>query len=133
MDNEQLPLFQRKIFKAIIPALPMEIQAPSADMTVLHALSAYHTYLEGGEFSKYTPDDFTWDVKKFGVFLKDKQIKDITKGDIQTWISFLKSPSPKGEGLSAKTVSRKLTALSNFFSWLVTTEVIASQANPMLE
>jgi site-specific recombinase XerD len=102
-------------------------------MTVLHVLPAYYTYLKGGEFSKYTPDDFTGDVKKFGVFLKSKVIQDVARRDIQAWIAHLKGPVPKGEGLSAKTVSRKLTALSNFFSWLMTAEVIASQANPMLE
>jgi site-specific recombinase XerD len=59
-------------------------------------------------------------------------LKDLTTNDIQSWISFLKTPSPKGEGLSAKTVSRKLTALGNYFQWLVVNEVIAQQANPML-
>jgi integrase/recombinase XerD len=59
-------------------------------------------------------------------------VKEINTKDIQAWISFLKTPSPKGEGLSAKTVSRKLTALGNYFQWLVVNEVIAQQANPML-
>jgi site-specific recombinase XerC len=58
-------------------------------------------------------------LKKFGVFQKDKRIKEINTKDIQAWISFLKTPSPKGEGLSAKTLSRKLTALGNYFQWLV--------------
>ena len=52
--------------------------------------------------------------------------------DIQAWISVLKTPMPKGEGLSAKTVSRKLTALSNYFQWLVGSGVIEGKANPML-
>jgi site-specific recombinase XerD len=34
--------------------------------------------------------------------------------------------------LSAKTVSRKLTALGNYFQWLVTNAVIPQTANPML-
>ena len=116
MGDGQLPLFQRKTFKGIIPALPIEIQAPTANMTVLKALPAYYTYLKGEDLSKYTPDDFTGDVKKFGVFLQDRLIKDVTKRDVQAWISLLKNPSPKGEGLTAKTVSRKLTALNNFFN-----------------
>src|SRR5687768_9083583 len=132
MSGSQLPLFQRKTYKGIIPAIPVAIQAPGADKTVLETLPAYHTYLTGGGFSKYTPDDFTGDLKKFGVYLKDKQIKDITDRDIESWISFLKAPSPRGEGLSAKTVSRKLTALGNYFQWLVGSEVIPSDKNPML-
>ena len=132
MSGSQLPLFQRKTYKGIIPTIPLEIQAPGADKTVLETLPAYYTYLSSGEFSKYTPDDFTGDVKKFGVYLKDKKIKDISDKDIQSWISFLKAPSPRGEGLSSKTVSRKLTALANYFQWLVGNEVIASDKNPML-
>ena len=64
--------------------------------------------------------------------MKDKKIQDITDEDIQSWISFLKTPIPRGEGLRAKTVSRKLTALGNYFQWLVTNEMIPAGANPML-
>jgi site-specific recombinase XerD len=132
MSGSQLPLFQRKTYKGIIPTIPVELQAPRADKTVLETLPAYYTYLQNGGFSKYTPDDFTGDVKKFGVYCKDKKIKDIIDKDIQSWISFLKTPSPRGEGLSAKTVSRKLTALGNYFQWLVGNKVIPSDRNPML-
>jgi site-specific recombinase XerD len=132
MAGDQLPLFQRKTYKGIIPTIPVEIQAPTADKTVIQTLPAYYTYLQGGGFSKYTPDDFTGDLKKFGVFQKEKPIKDIMTRDIQAWISFLKTTSPKGEGLSDKTVSRKLTALSNYFQWLVNTGVIELNTNPML-
>jgi site-specific recombinase XerD len=133
MAGSQLPLFQRKTYKGIIPTIPVEIQAPAADKTVLQTLPAYYTYLQGGGFSQYTPDDFTGDLKKFGLFQKDKPIKEIKTNDIQSWISFLKTPNPKGEGLSAKTVSRKLTALGNYFQWLVACNVIDAKANPMLE
>jgi site-specific recombinase XerD len=132
MAGEQLPLFQRKTYKGIIPTIPLEIQAPAADKTVLQTLPAYYTYLQSGGFSKYTPDDFTGDLKKFGVFQKEKPIKEISVKDVQAWISFLKTPSPKGEGLSAKTVSRKLTALGNYFQWLTGNGAIEGKANPML-
>jgi integrase/recombinase XerD len=133
MSGSQLPLFQRKTYKGIIPTIPVAIQSPAADKTVLQTLPAYYTYLQSGGFSQYTPDDFTGDLKKFGLFQKEKAIKDITTKDVQSWISFLRAPSPKGEGLSAKTVSRKLTALGNYFQWLVNNEVIPIKANPMLE
>src|SRR5205085_11696721 len=86
-----------------------------------------------GGYSPYTPDNFTGDVKKFGVFLKDKPLKDIAARDIQSWILLLKTPPPKGEGLTAKTISRKLTALSNYFTWLAQQGAIAPKANPMLD
>jgi site-specific recombinase XerD len=88
--------------------------------------------LQSGGYSKYTPDDFTGDVKKFGLFQKEEQIKYIDTGDIQAWISFLKTQNPKGEGLSEKTISRKLTALSNYFQWLISEGVIEVKTNPML-
>src|SRR5918999_5089474 len=124
MTDAQLPLFQRKTYKGIIPTIPLEIQAPAADKTILQTLPAYYTYLQNGGFSTYTPDDFTGDLKKFGVYLKDKKIQEISDRDIQGWISFLKAPSPRGEGLRAKTVSRKLTALGNYFQWLGVNDVI---------
>jgi hypothetical protein len=132
MAGTQLPLFQCKTYKGIVPSIPVEIQAPTADKTVVETLPAYYTYLLNGGFSQYTPDDFTGDVKKFGLFQKEKTIKDITTRDIQAWIAFLKTPNPRGEGLSAKTVSRKLTALSNYFQWVVGCGVIEGKANPML-
>jgi site-specific recombinase XerC len=94
----------------------MVTQPPTAEKTVLHTLTAYYVYLKDGGYSQYTPDDFTGDVTKFGVFLKDKPIKDIATRDIHSWISLFKTPRPKGEGLTAKTISRKLTALSNYFA-----------------
>jgi hypothetical protein len=100
VSGDQLPLFQRKTYKGIIPSIPIKIQRPTADSTILQTLPGYYTYLKDGGFSQYTPDDFTGDLKKFGLFLKEKLIKDITDKDIQAWISFLKTPSPKGEGLS---------------------------------
>jgi hypothetical protein len=98
MAGTQLPLFQRKTYKGIIPSLSMEIRAPADDMTVLQTLPAYYQYLVDGGFSKYTPDDFTGDLKKFGLFVKEKQIKVISEKDIKAWISLLKIPSPKGRG-----------------------------------
>jgi integrase/recombinase XerD len=109
------------------------IQPPTSEKTVLHTITAYYAYLKDGGYSQYTPDDFTGDVEKFGVFLKDKLIKDIATRDIQSWIALLKTPAPKGEGLTAKTISRKLTALSNYFTWLAQQGVIAAKANPMLD
>src|SRR3954465_4517264 len=108
MSGSQLPLFQRKTYKGIIPSIPLEVRVPKADMTVVAALPGYYLYLKEGEFSKYTPDDFTGDVKKFALFLNEKPIKDITAKDIQVWISFLKTPSPKGEGLSADLGGRRI-------------------------
>jgi hypothetical protein len=50
MSGSQLPLFQRKTYNGIIPTIPVDIQAPGADKTVLETLPAYYTYLQNGGY-----------------------------------------------------------------------------------
>jgi site-specific recombinase XerD len=123
MTASQLDLFSRKKYAGILPQ-SVEITPPTSDSTVLLSLPAYHTYLSSGGYSKYTPDDFTSDVRKFGLFVKDKQIGEIRTADIQQWIAELKKV------LAAKTVSRKVAALSNYFLWLVAEGVFDHDTNP---
>ena len=123
MTDRQLDLFSRKKYTGILPQ-STEIQPPTSDSTVIQTLPAYHTYLSSGGYSKYTPDDFTSDVRKFGLFVKDKAIGEIRTSDIQQWIGELKKV------LSAKTVSRKVAALSNYFLWLVAVGVFDHKTNP---
>lgn len=110
MEDTQLPLFQRKTHKGIISGIEIAVRPPAEEMTVLQALPAYHRYLTEREFSQYTPNDFTGDLKKFGVFVREKHIKEITTKEVKAWILLLITPTPKEEGLSVKTVSWKLTA-----------------------
>jgi site-specific recombinase XerD len=123
MADSQLDLFNRKKYTGILPQ-SIEITPPTSDSTVLKTLPGYHAYLSSGGYSKYTPDDFTSDVKKFGMFVKDKRIGEIHTADIQQWISELKKM------LSAKTVSRKVAAISNYFLWLVSVGVLDHKTNP---
>ncbi len=81
-------------------------------MTILETLPAYHAYLSSGDYSKYTPDDFTSDIKKFGLYMGGTAIKDIQTVDIQRWVGELKKT------MTAKTVSRKVSAIGNYFGWL---------------
>ena len=76
MADSQLDLFSRKKYTGILPQTA-EIQPPSRDSSILQSLPAYHTYLSSGGYSEYTPDDFTSDVRKFGLFVKDKAIGEI--------------------------------------------------------
>lgn len=123
--TDQLPLFQQKRFPATLTqGLP--ITPPQANSTILETLPAYFTYLQSQGYSSYTPADFCGDLKKFGRYLPQKPLKDITTQDIREWISVLRTK----EQLTTKTVSRKLTALTNYFTWLVQEKVIAT--NPAL-
>jgi site-specific recombinase XerD len=117
MTTEQGTLFDRHKYRAVIPQA-YQIIPPASDQTVLKTLPAYHAYLSSGEYSKYTPDDFTSDIKKFGLFVVGKAIKDIQPADIQQWVGELKKTK------TAKTVSRKISAIGNYFAWLETEKVL---------
>src|SRR6266487_482192 len=118
MGSEQPSLFDRKQYTGVLPQT-YHIEPPTADCTVLKTLPAYYTYLQSGEYSKYTPDDFTSDVKKFGLFVKDKKLREIRTVDIQQWIGELKKV------MTEKSVSRKISAITNYFLWLAREGVLA--------
>ncbi len=117
MVGEQASLFDRKKYSGVMPQT-LSIEPPTSDCTVLKTLPAYHTYLQSGGYSKYTPDDFTSDVKKFGSFVKDKKLREIRTVDIQQWIGELKKV------MTEKSVSRKISAITNYFLWLETEKVL---------
>src|SRR6266699_6347720 len=118
MLGEQTSLFDRKKYSGVMPQT-YQIEPPTSDCTVLKTLPAYHAYLRSGEYSKYTPDDFTSDVKKFGLFVKDKKLREIRTVDIQQWIGELKKV------MTEKSVSRKISAITNYFLWLATEKVLS--------
>ncbi len=117
MGGEQASLYDTKKYSGVLPQA-LSIEPPTSDCTVLKTLPAYHTYLQSGGYSKYTPDDFTSDVKKFGLFVKDKTLSEIRTVDIQQWIGELKKV------MAEKSVSRKISALTNYFLWLETEKVL---------
>jgi site-specific recombinase XerD len=117
MAGDQASLFDRKKYIGILPQT-YQIEPPDASHSVLKTLLAYNTYLRSGGYSKYTPDDFTSDVKKFGLFVKDKKLKDIKTVDIQQWIGEIKKV------MKEKTVSRKISAVTNYFNWLAQEKVL---------
>ena len=96
--SDQLPLFQRKTYKGIIPSIPMEARVPAADMTILAALPSYYLYLKDGGSSKCTPDDFVGDLKKFGLFLKKSRLKMSRQKTFMHGFRFLKLPARRVRG-----------------------------------
>jgi site-specific recombinase XerD len=127
MVTEQIPLFRRKAGETAVLAQPFQIAVPTAEATVRLTIPAYYFYLQSAGYSKYTPADFCGDVRLFSKFVREKKLIDIKPTDMQQWIAYLKSPT--GGRLTAKTVSRKITALQNYFLWLVSEKVLP--ANPM--
>jgi len=121
MATGQRTLFDKRSYKGSLPQ-SYTISPPTPDHTVTATLPAYHAYLSSGGYSKYTPDDFTADIKRFGQFTGSKALQDLQTVDIQQWISELKKTKPP------KTVSRKVSALGNYFRWLEAEQVL--ERNP---
>ena len=117
MAIEQGTLFDRRKYSGVTPQ-NYQIVPPTSDQTITATLPAYHAYLSSGAYSKYTPDDFTSDVKKFGLYVGSKALKDIQTVDIQRWIGELKKTK------TTKTVSRKISAIGNYFAWLEREKVL---------
>jgi site-specific recombinase XerD len=118
MITKQPTIFDRKKYTGVL-SQGYQIEPPATDQTVLKTLPAYYAYLQSGEYSKYTPADFTSDIKKFGLFVKDRPLHAVQTVDIQQWIGELKKT------MTAKTVSRKVSALNNYFIWLEHEKVLA--------
>src|SRR5258708_23172556 len=117
MPGEQTSLFDRKKYSGVLPQT-YQIAPPTSDCTVLQTLPAYYAYLQSGEYSKYTPDDFTSDVKKFGLFLKEKKLREIRTVDLHQWLGELKKV------MTEKSVSQKISVLTHYFLWLSTEKVL---------
>ena len=122
MTIDQPSLFDRRKCSGVLPQA-YQIEPPGAEHTVLQTLPAYYAYLQSGQYSQYTPDDFTSDVKRFGLFVKDKTIQRIHTVDVQQWLGTLK------QTMTNKTISRKRSALNNYFTWLVRAKVLS--VNPV--
>jgi site-specific recombinase XerD len=125
MADDQLPLFQRKTFQVTLTQ-GAALKSPTPDSSILSTLPAYYAYLQSQGYSPYTPGDFCGDIRKFGLFLPQKKLQEITEQDIRHWVSLLRTQ----EKMTEKTISRKLSALNNYCTWLVTEHVLTH--NPAL-
>jgi site-specific recombinase XerD len=129
MPQDQLPIFKQKSFGKVALTQTIEPVAPTGESSVMKTLPSYMASLRSSGYSESTTEKYFADVKKFSVFIGEKKIGEITSHDVEQWISEM--VSPKGEALDRKTVNRKVSAIINYFSWLVGLEVISE--NPTSE
>jgi integrase/recombinase XerC len=119
----QLPLFLRKKFEKVAPQQTIIPVAPTAENTVMQTLPAYAASLGSQGYSQSTQEKYFADIKKFSLFLREKQIGEITTHDIEQWIAGLLAKD--GGKLDPKTVNRKVSAIINYFLWLTSLQVLA--------
>ena len=91
MNILQLPLFLRKKFEKVAPQQTIIPVAPTAESTVMRTLPAYAAYLGSQGYSQSTQEKYFADIKKFSLFLREKQVGEITTHDIEQWIAGLLS------------------------------------------
>lgn len=124
--TQQLPLFQRKTFP-MVPVQDTPPVAPTATSSILATLPLYLRFLQSSSTSRYTPNDYNKDIQKFGVYLREKKLQDITPADVRGWLVVLRTQ----EHMTEKSVSCKISALSNYFTWLYSEKVIGLLGPPM--
>jgi integrase/recombinase XerD len=122
MNVNQLALFLRKRFDKPPQRQTIEPVAPTGESTVMQTLPAYLAHLQSNGYSESTTEKYFADVKRFSLFIREKQIGEVTNHDIEQWIGGLLSKD--GGKLDPKTVNRKVSAIINYFLWLRSVEAI---------
>jgi len=102
-------------------------QKISASSSLAATIPAYHAYLAGSAYSKHTVKAFLSDIHLLQRFVgPGKKIGEITTADLNAWLSYLREG--RGRPCSPKSLSRRVTAIKNFFGWLHQNKIIP--ANP---
>jgi site-specific recombinase XerD len=121
----QLCLFKRKSFPVVITQ-GSEVVVPKPGGSVHSTLGAYNAYLSSMGYSPYTLADFLGVLKKFGLYVGQKPLGEITTEDVRQWVGVLRSRERVGD----KTIGCMLSALNNYFTWLVMEKAI--DTNPAM-
>jgi len=122
MSDAQLPIFGRKKFDSVV-SVQAAVLEPTGESSILMTLPAYMVHLQSGEYSRHTPRVFHSDIKHLGLYLRGKKLGELKPMDIKQWIGELKVSKEKV--LAPKTISRKITAVNNYLSWLVDIGILA--------
>lgn len=97
----------------------------STQETNLQHIQSYLHYLQvQRKYSIHTVSGYRRDLMAFANGLVERQLPDVTQADVRQFASQLRVQSN-----SARTISRKLSALRGFFSWMAETFSIAQ--NPV--
>ena len=115
IGNMQLPLFSGKEKGSFPPPL-VRLKEIKGSSPLSLALGEYFRYLSLN-YSSHTAKSFTSDIRLLIRFLgPEKRIEEVSTQDLQEFLYWLKER--KGQPQSPKTLSRRVTALKNFFGWL---------------
>ena len=68
------------------------------------------------------------DLKKLGVYLKDKPLSEVTAQDLQAYVE-----SMDDQGFKPATVSRNIASIKAFYHYLVKEGVVSEEINNLAE
>lgn len=125
MSQNQLPIFKQKSFGKVVPTQRVEPVLPTGESSIMATLPTYKSYLQG-KYAEKTVKMYWGDSKELSLYFHNKKIGEITPLDLQQWIGTL--VSREGNSLDKKTVNRKVSAVINYFLWLI--DVKAIEKNP---
>lgn len=109
----QLSLFPKNKKASLSPPL-VRLKEIKGSSSLRLTLGEYFRYLSLN-YSPYTVKSFTSDIRLLIRFLgEEKKIEEVSTQDLQEFLYWLK----KRPAQSPKSLSRRVTALKNFFGWL---------------
>lgn len=87
----------------------------------MQTLPAYLTHLTS-TYAPKTVKTYGGEVGELSLFLRGRKLAEIAAADLQEWqVALVTAP---GEPLQQKTITRKVSAVINYFGWLHNSEVI---------
>ena len=99
----------------------------NAGTTLPPALEAWKIYLRDQGRSKHTITSFSGDLQLMVNFLPtDKNLGDITTGELNNFLEWLKTGRGQGIACSPKSFARRITSIKSFFRWLYGFHTIAT-------
>jgi site-specific recombinase XerD len=94
----------------------------------MQTLPAYLAHL-GSRYAAKTVKTYGGDLRELSLLLRDRKLADIRAGDLQAWHARLVTGLHQ---LQRKTVTRKVSAVVNYFGWLYSLEAITADPSMSL-
>ncbi|MBC7264784.1 MAG: tyrosine-type recombinase/integrase [Chloroflexi bacterium] len=119
----QLPLLKVKNGTGEYPPSLIASRPLSSASSISAAMQAYHAHLAASSYSRHTVKAFLADVVLLRKFIgPNKKVGGIGTAELESFLAYLRSS--RGKPCSPKSLNRRVTALKNFFRWLVESNVI---------
>lgn len=125
MPQNQLQIFKQRSFGKVAPTQIVQPVVPTGESSIMATLPTYRSYLQG-KYAEKTVKMYWGDIKELSLYFQNKKIGEITPLDLQQWIGTL--IGRQGNSLDKKTINRKVSAVINYFLWLMDNKAI--EKNP---